>query len=358
MASLCRRYRIIGCPKAVHSITRKCITCRRTMVKPQNQLLGQLPSETVTPGFVFENVGVDYAGPFHIKYGSVRKPTIIKAYVCIFVSLSVKAVHLESVSDLATDAFVSTLRCFTARRGKPSLILSDHGTNFVGAAREMKELSEFLEFQKTQGVISQFCSTQGISWKFIPERAPNFGVLWESAVKSMKTHLRCMVSDVKLTFEEFTTVLTQVEAVLNSTPLVPMPCDDDGIEPPTPGHFLIGKLLESLPDPPTSYRPISLLRRWHLCQLLIRHFWKWWSTEYLSTLRRYTKWHYSTRNFRIGDLVILRDDNLVSLKWPMGRITGVYPGRDGLIRVVEVKTSSGTYRRLVSKIALLLPTAD
>ena len=274
MASLCRRYHIIGCRNAVRSITRKCITCRKTTVKPQTQLLGQLPPERITPSSVFENVGVDYAGSFHIKYGSVRKLTIVKAYVCVFVCLSVKAVHLESVTDLTTDAFITAFRRFIARRGKPSLIWSDHGTNFVGTARELKELLEFLEHQKTQEVISQFSSTQGISWKFIPERAPNFGGLWESAVKSMKTHLRRIVSDVKLTFEEFTTILSQIEAVLNSRPLVPCPCDDDGIEPLTPGHFLIGKPLESLPDPPTSYRPLSLLRRWHLCQALIRHFWK------------------------------------------------------------------------------------
>ena len=112
MASLCRHYHIVGCRKAIRSITRKCIICRRTTVKPQSQLLGQLPSERVTPGSVLENVGVDYAGPFYIKYGSVRKPTIIKAFVCVFVSLSV---HLESVSDLTTDA---TLRRFIARRGK------------------------------------------------------------------------------------------------------------------------------------------------------------------------------------------------------------------------------------------------
>ena len=189
MASLCRRYHIIGCRNAVRSITRKCITCRKTTVKPQTQLLGQLPPERITPSSVFENVGVDYAGPFHIKYGSVRKPTIVKAYVCVFVCLSVKAVHLESATDLTTDAFITALQRFIARRGKPSLIWSDHGTNFVGAARELKELSEFLEHQKTQQVISQFSSTQGISWKFIPEHAPNFGGLWESAVKSMKTHL-------------------------------------------------------------------------------------------------------------------------------------------------------------------------
>ena len=78
-------------------------------------MLGQLPLERVTPGPVFEKVGVDYAGPYYIKYESIRKPTIIKAYVCAFVSLSVKAVHLEAVSDLMTDAFVATLRRFIAR---------------------------------------------------------------------------------------------------------------------------------------------------------------------------------------------------------------------------------------------------
>ena len=235
-ASLPRRYHVVGSRKAVRSVTRKCITCRRMTVKPQNQMLGQLPPERVTPGSVFENVGVDdmpsgvvYVGPFYIKYGSVRKPTIVKSYACIFVSLSVKAVHLESVSDLTTDAFITTLRRFIARRGTPSRIWSDHGTNFVGASRELRKLSEFLESLTTQGNISSFCSTQGISWKFIPERAPDFGGLWEAAVKSMRTHLPCVVADVKLTFEEFMTILTQVEAVLNSRPLVSVSSDDDGI---------------------------------------------------------------------------------------------------------------------------------
>ena len=176
MGSLCCRYHIIGC--RVRSITRKC----RTTIKPQHQLLGQLPSKRLTLGFVFENVGIDYAGPFNIMYGSVRKLTIIKAYFCIFVSVSVKAVHLQSVSDLTTDAFIATLRRIIVRRGKPSLIWSDHGTNFVGTVHQMKEFAEFPKEQKLQGVVSQFCSTQGISWKFSPERAPNLGGLWESAV--------------------------------------------------------------------------------------------------------------------------------------------------------------------------------
>ena len=97
-------------------------------------MLDQLPIEKITPGPVFDQTGVDYAGPVYIKHGYVRKPTVIKAYVCVFVSLSVKAVHLELVSDLTSEAFIATLRRFISRRGKPSLIWSDNGTNFVGAS--------------------------------------------------------------------------------------------------------------------------------------------------------------------------------------------------------------------------------
>ena len=114
------RYHIIGARKSVYSVTRSCIVCRRASARPEVQMLGQLPSERVTPGIVFENVGVDYAGPVYLKYGHSRKPTIIKAYICVFVSMSVKAVHLELVSDLTTEAFIATLRRFIARRGKPN----------------------------------------------------------------------------------------------------------------------------------------------------------------------------------------------------------------------------------------------
>ena len=204
-----RRFHIIGLRKSVRSITRQCVTCKRHSLKPHNQLLGQLPLERVTPASVFEKVGVDYAGPFQIKYGHVRKPTIVKAYIC----------HLELVSDLTTEAFVAALHRFVARHGYPSLIWSDHGTNFVGASREVKQLNTFLCSQQVQGAVSEFCISNNIEWRFIPERAPHFGGLWESAVKSVNLHLSRVVSNVKLSFEEFNTILTQVEACLNSRPL-------------------------------------------------------------------------------------------------------------------------------------------
>ena len=125
--SLNRRFHILGSHKVVRSITRSCVTCRRIAAKPQSQMMGQLPIERVTPDFIFDRVGVDYAGPLQLKLGSTRKSVFVKSYVCVFVSLSVRAVHLELVSDLSTDAFIACLRRFISRRGKPTLIWSDHG---------------------------------------------------------------------------------------------------------------------------------------------------------------------------------------------------------------------------------------
>ena len=271
-------------------------------------------------------------------------------------SLSVKAVHLELVSDLTSEAFIACLTRFIARHGKPSLMWSDHGTNFMGTARKIRELVEFLETQRAQTTIFEFCSTHGIQWKFILEHAPHFGVLWEVAVKSLKTHLKCVVTNVKLTFEEFTTALTQVEACLNSRSLVSLPCDDDGVEALTPGHFLIGRPMEALPDPSFSYRTLSLFHCWHLCQALVRQFWQRWSAKYISSLRCFAKWHHPSKNLNVGDIAVLHEDNVVPIKWPLAKVLETHAGRDGLVRVVTVKTSSGIYRKPITKVALLLPS--
>ncbi len=99
-SSLNCKYHIIGARKTIRHITRSCAICLRYSEKPKAQQMGQLPIERVTPDIVFENVGVDYAGPIYVKYGYVRKPKLVKSYICVFVSLSVKATHLELVSDL------------------------------------------------------------------------------------------------------------------------------------------------------------------------------------------------------------------------------------------------------------------
>ena len=160
-----------------------------------------------------------------------------------------------------------------------------------------------------------FCTSNSISWKFSPERAPHFGGLWESTIKSMKTHLCKVVGETKLTFEELTTILCQVEACLNSRPLCNISKhDDDGIEIITPGHFLIGQPLEALPDQDVQGLKTSLLKRWNLCQALVQSFWTRWSHEYIGGLQRLAKWKHPARNLRINDVVLVREDTLITTR--------------------------------------------
>ena len=155
-----------------------------------------------------------------------------------------------------------------------------------------------------------FCSAQGIQWKFSPPTGPHHGSVWENGVKACKRHLKRIVGESKLTFEEMTTVLCQIEACLNSRPLFTSldSNDDDGTAPLTPGHFLIGRPLKALPDQVIK-APISTLKRWQLCQALTQHFWKWWSTEYLNALQRFNKWRRPKRCLRVNDIVLIKDNH-------------------------------------------------
>ena len=148
--------------------------------------------------------------------------------------------------------------------------------------------------------------------------------------------------------------MAQIEACLNSRPLTPLLKDSEGLEVLTPGHFLIGKPLTALPDPIESCQPITILRRWNLCQRLTNHFWNRWSQEYLTTLNRLSKWKNPTQNVQVDDIVCLRDEPTIPTKWPLARITEVHPGRNGYVRVVTVRTPKGSYKRPIIKLVPIL----
>ena len=115
-------------------------------------------------------------------------------------------------------------------RATPSTIWSDHGTNFIGAAEDLKELYKFLNQTETTDSISNFCAEQNINWRFIPESVRHFGGLREAAVKSYRYHFKRIVGNVRLTYEELATILAQTEACLNSRPLARLPDTEDGLE--------------------------------------------------------------------------------------------------------------------------------
>ncbi len=153
--------------------------------------------------------------------------------------------------------------------------------------------------------------------------------LWRS-VGSVKTHLRKILGEVKMTYEEMSTVLCQIESTLNSRPLAPVHNDDDGIEALTPGHFLINRPLKALPDASAATpHSLSLLKRWQLCQSLVQHFWKRFSTEYLSQIGKFYKWQH------VGDLVVIKEDAPIRNRWPLAKVLNVHSGKDGLVRVAQ-----------------------
>lgn len=238
-------------PTNANSLARKvihgCIPCFRRKPKVIDQLMADLPVERVTPSAPFLKVGVNYCGPFHISYPN-RKSSPVKCYVAVFVCLSVKAIHLELVVDLTTQAFIAALRRFVARRARPQLIMCDNATTFVGANRELKELCKQMSDRKFQDPVVKEAANDGIEFKFIPPRTPNFGGLWEAQVKSFKTHFKKAVGLRTLKNDEMLTALAQIEAVLNSRPMTAISSDRTDYEALTPGHFLVQRPLTAVAD--------------------------------------------------------------------------------------------------------------
>ncbi|XP_043262434.1 uncharacterized protein LOC122403144 [Colletes gigas] len=156
------------------------------------------------------------------------------------------------------------------------------------------------------------------------------------------------------TFEELSTCLIEIEAILNSRPLTPLSSDPNDLTPLTPGHFLIGDSITSTPVCDLTSLKAGRLSSWQQVQQIRQHFWKRWYKEYLNELTVRKKWHHATtRIIKEGMLVMLKDDNAPPLHWPMGRIISIHPGEDGIIRVVTVKTIHGEYKRSIKGIAPL-----
>ncbi|XP_024872267.1 uncharacterized protein LOC112454872 [Temnothorax curvispinosus] len=192
-----------------------------------------------------------------------------------------------------------------------------------------------------------------IKWSFNPPSAPHFGGLWEAGVKTFKTHLRRTVGDQVLSIEEFTTVLAQVEAVLNSRPLCPMSTDPADLEVLSPGHFLTMEPLVSVPTQDVTPLPMNRLSRWQLVQRIHQDFWKRWHQEYLHTLQQRPKWWTSVNPLGVGALVFLKDANMPPLRWRRGRVEALHPGSDGVPRVATVRVADGTITRPLVKLCPL-----
>ncbi|XP_066254640.1 uncharacterized protein [Euwallacea similis] len=319
--------------REIKRITQRCLTCYRLRATAVNQIMAHLPKERLQVTRPFTNVGIDYGGPYTIKTSKLRRASSTKCYMAVFVCLSTRAVHIELVSDLSTDAFLLTIKRFISRRDTPATIFSDNAKNFLGARNQLKSLYEFFKSSANKEAIQTFASENQISWKFIPPRAPHHGGMWEAAIKGAKYHLITIVGNLVLTFEEMSTILTQIEAVLNSRTLCPLSNDPADLNCLTPGHFLIGSHLITYPE--TDFTTVSQNR--------------------LSIYKR-PKWFNTSPNICLSEIILLKDEQTPPVKWPLARVIEVFPGRDNRVRVAKVKTQKGEYTRAIPKICRLPTT--
>lgn len=346
-----QRYHIVSCKKIVKSVLNKCVRCFRFRCVSQSQLMGQLPKLRVSPNRPFLNCGVDFAGPFDLKRFRGRCQSTTKGYFAIFVCFATKAVHLEVVTDLSTSAFVASYRRFIGRRGLVKNLHSDCGSNFIGAKTIITRSMAELETQWHEEMAKELSVFQ-TSWHYNPPGTPHFGGLWEAGVKSVKYHLKRIIGKTRLTYDEFETVLIQIEACLNSRPLCEVRNDTDEMVI-TPGHFLIHDNLLALPDNNRDSEKWSYADRWNLLQKIVQDFWKIWSLEYLNTVRQRRKWREKVGNINKGDVVILIDKNLPPNSWLLAHVIETHPGEDGSVRVVTLKTKQSVLRRPIHKICPL-----
>jgi hypothetical protein len=332
----------------------KCISCFKARPRFVQPLMGNLPSYRITPSLPFLHVGIDFAGPLLIKPFFGRKATTFKVYIALYICMVTKAVHLEAVTGLSSQNFLDSFNRFISRRGIPSDIYTDQGTNFVGANRRLKDLYLMLN-RLEDPVIKNLTNSKGFTWHFNPPASPNFGGLWEASVKSVKTHLQRVIGLTVLNFEELTTILNKIEAVLNSRPICPLTADPSDFEILSPGHFTTGRLLIDLPQPsPFNPSSASYVSRWNLLQSMLNKFWQLWENEYISQLQTRPKWQTNPIGPQEGDLVLIKNENTKPLFWKIGRIQTLFFGKDGISRVADVLCSNQEIlRRPISKLAIL-----
>ncbi|XP_018573991.2 uncharacterized protein LOC108913020 [Anoplophora glabripennis] len=310
LSSIREQFWPIGGKQLAKKITRECITCFRCKPTSINPIMGSLPPQRTEMTYPFYCTGVDYAGPYLLKDKQGRGNKTTKCFISLFICFATKAIHLELVTGLSTEAFLAAFKRFIARRGKPARVYSDNGKTFIGANNEMQKIGEFLKNNSSS--ITNYATNESIEWHFIPPYSPNFGGLWEAGVKSMKHHLKRILKNINLTYEDFSTLITQIESLLNSRPLFQLSTDPNDFGVLTPAHFLIGRSFTSIPDPNFLNVPENRLSRFQHIQKMVQHFWSTWSKEYIHELQQRSKWNKTTTPIKNGTLALIKRRQLTS----------------------------------------------
>ncbi|XP_055591482.1 uncharacterized protein LOC129743472 [Uranotaenia lowii] len=320
--------------------------CKIKKAVPKAPMMAPLPKVRLTP-FIkpFTHVGIDYFGPLMVKQGR----SLVKRWVALFTCLTIRAVHLEIVSSLSTQSCVMAIRRFIARRGPPSTVFTDNGTNFLGANNLLVN-----QLRNTHEECAIIFTNANTRWYFNPPATPHMGGPWERMVRSVKLAMTAIADHPQHPSDEvLETVALEAEAIVNSRPLTYVPLDAAESDALTPNHFLLYGST-GLQQPSTSLMITNGVLRdsWNLTRTLVEKFWMRWVKEYLPTLTRRNKWFTPTPPLKTGDLVMVVDQQQRN-GWIRGQIVNVVKAPDGQVRRAVVRTAKGESIRSVTNLALL-----
>ncbi|XP_063357962.1 uncharacterized protein LOC134647540 [Cydia amplana] len=339
-----QRFWILRLRPTVKFIASSCMLCRIRKCQPRIPRMGDLPRARMAHHQrAFSYCGLDLFGPMEVVVGRRRE----KRYGVLYTCLTVRAIHIELVSSLTSDSLIMSLRRMAARRGWPSHLFSDNGTNLRGACTELQRSMQELNAEE----LKSYGANKGMEWTFIPPASPHWGGAWERLIRSVKTSLKVVLNERAPRDEVLSTLMAEVENIVNSRPLMHVSVENGGVESLTPNHFLLGTSSNLPTIGSFDGSDLYLRKHWRTAQRLTDMFWQRWMKEILPDLIPRRKWHEESKPLQVGDLVLVVDPNSPRNMWPRGLVTQVFAGKDGRIRLVEVKTKTGTWRRSTARIA-------
>ncbi|KAK9513134.1 hypothetical protein VZT92_026696 [Zoarces viviparus] len=326
-------YWIMGGSKAVAQYIRQCVHCRRARRPPEEQRMADLPSDRVDPSPPFTYCGMDCFGPFHTKQG--RKDH--KRYGLLFTCLCSRAVHIEMLEDMTTDSFINALRCFIAIRGAVRHIRSDQGSNFVGAKHEMERALKEVNNER----VAAYLADKQCDFRMNVPDSSHVGGIWERQIRTVRNVLGSVLahSAGRLDDASLRTFFYEAMSIVNNRPLtVDSISDPTSLEPLTPNHLLTMK--SSVPLPPPGHfvkEDLYAKKRWRRVQYLSEQFWNRWRREYLANITLRQRWHSPRRNMQVGDVVIVKEEEISRNEWKLARVLDVLKNDDGLVRKVKIQ---------------------
>ena len=309
--------------QTVKKVTKACVICRKVNTPLCHEQMAPLPEFRIKPSNPFVHTGLDFAGPLLVTKGAQKR------YILLFTCGSTRAVHLELTRSMNFKDFQMAFTRFLSRRGKPTVVYSDNAKTFSQAA----------DYYKNK-----------LQWKFITPRAPWHGAFWERLVKTIKEPLKKTLGNQIVTETELSTILVQVEAIVNERPLSAI-IEDDELKTITPSLLLNGRNLHHVYEEDLGFEPTKRLKFLHH---LKDAFWIAWKKLYIPSLMTKARWTRAASSpLQAGDIILLLKENTKRQCWPLGRIMHTIPGRDGNIRTIEVLVNGKRIRRPIQHAVLL-----